>query len=60
MFNPDFGVRGIPHLAIIDPAGKVRFNALRPGKPEAIAEKIDALLNEFKLGAPAGSIGAAR
>ncbi len=60
VFNPDFGVRGIPHLAIIDPAGKVRFNALRPGKPEAIAEKIDALLNEFKLGAPAGSIGAAR
>jgi hypothetical protein len=52
VFNPEYGVRGIPHLALIDPAGKVRFNALRPGNPAEEAEKIDALLKEFKLKAP--------
>jgi thiol-disulfide isomerase/thioredoxin len=52
VFNPDFGVRGIPHIAIIDPSGKVRHNALRPGKLSSDTEKIDALLKEFKLPAP--------
>src|SRR5690606_186680 len=28
VFNPDFGVYGIPHMAIIDPAGVVRWNGL--------------------------------
>lgn len=51
VFNPDFGVRGIPHVAIIDPAGKVRFNGLHP-MDKSIEDKIDALLAEFKLPAP--------
>ena len=51
-FNPMFGVSGIPHLAIIAPDGTVRFNELRPGDPAEEAEKIDALLKEFKLAAP--------
>lgn len=52
VFNPEYGVRGIPHLVIIDPAGKVRHNALRPGKASEEAEKIDALLKEFNLKMP--------
>jgi len=52
-FDPNYGVRGIPHLAIIDPSGKVRFNELRPKDPAEEAEKIDALLKEFKLKTPA-------
>lgn len=57
VFNPDFGVRGIPHLAIIDPSGKVRHNGLRPGNSAEEAEKIDAILTEFKMQTPAGKIG---
>lgn len=53
VFNPDFGVRGIPHIAIIDPAGKVRYNELRPGRLASETEKIDGLLKEFKLPTPA-------
>ncbi len=30
-FNPDFGVSGIPHVAIIDAEGIVRYNGLSPG-----------------------------
>lgn len=52
-FNPNYGVRGIPHLALIDPAGKVRFNELRPGDPADEAERIDSLLKEFNLKYPA-------
>jgi len=51
-FNPDFGVRGIPHIAIVTPDGKVRFNGLRPGNLAAEAERIDTLLKEFKLPHP--------
>ena len=51
-FNPGFGVKGIPHVAIIAPDGTVRWNELRPGDPTHDAEKIDALLKEFKLAAP--------
>jgi thiol-disulfide isomerase/thioredoxin len=50
-FNPDFGVMGIPHLAILDPDGKVRFNELRPSDP-SIEDKIDNLLKEFKMAVP--------
>jgi hypothetical protein len=50
-FNPDFGVMGIPHLAILDPDGKVRFNELRPSDP-SIEDKIDNLLREFKMAVP--------
>lgn len=53
VFNPEYGVRGIPHVAIIDPAGIVRFRGLHPGVDPAMeAEKIDALLREFHLPAP--------
>ena len=48
VFNPDYGVTGIPHMAIIAPDGTVRHNGLHPGMPHA--EKlalIDALLAEF-------------
>lgn len=51
-FNPNYGVSGIPHLALIDPSGKVRYNELRPRDPAEEAEKIDELLKEFKLKAP--------
>ncbi|MGQ0629306.1 MAG: TlpA family protein disulfide reductase [Phycisphaerales bacterium] len=51
-FNPNFGVKGIPHLAILAPDGTVRWNELRPGDPAEEAEKIDALLKEFKLPMP--------
>lgn len=53
VFNPEYGVKGIPHVAIIDPAGKVRFNGLHPGSDaEGKYNKIDALLKEFNLPAP--------
>lgn len=52
VFNPDFGVRGIPHVAIIDPEGKVRHNGLHPASIAKDAELIDKLLEEFKLPKP--------
>jgi hypothetical protein len=30
VFNPDFGINGIPHVAILDPNGVVRFRGLHP------------------------------
>jgi thiol-disulfide isomerase/thioredoxin len=53
VYNPDYGVRGIPHVVIIDAGGKVRFNDLHPADPlpEHVA-KIDALLREAKLPSP--------
>jgi thiol-disulfide isomerase/thioredoxin len=50
-FNPDFGVQGIPHVAIIDSKGIVRYNGLYPNPVEE-SEKIDALLKEAGLKAP--------
>lgn len=48
VFNPDYGVRGIPHMAIIAPDGTVRHNGLHPSLPHAEkVEKIDAILKEF-------------
>jgi len=53
VFNKDFGITGIPHLAILDAQGRVRFNNLRPYNPPAgEAEKIDALLREAGLPFP--------
>jgi len=53
VFNPDFGVRGIPHVAIIDPEGVVRYNNLHPSDPlKQKAEKIDGLLKKAGLPAP--------
>lgn len=53
VFNPMYGVKGIPHVAIIDAEGRVRYNALRPYNPPFHeAEKIDALLREAGLKYP--------
>ena len=51
VFNPDYGIRGIPHMAIIAPDGTVRHNAIHPAEPGK-EEKIDALLKEFQLKVP--------
>jgi hypothetical protein len=54
VFNPDYGVNGIPHVAIIDPEGKVRYNGLHPAVPlKEKADKIDALLKAAGLATPA-------
>ncbi|MCX6954419.1 MAG: TlpA disulfide reductase family protein, partial [Verrucomicrobia bacterium] len=50
VFNPDYGITGIPHMVIIAPDGTIRHRGLHPAMPHA--EKvgmIDALLKEFKL-----------
>lgn len=54
VFNEDYGIDGIPHVAILDPNGAVRYNGLHPmaPKPEKYG-KIDGLLKEFKLPVPA-------
>jgi thiol-disulfide isomerase/thioredoxin len=54
VFNPEYGVEGIPHMVIIDAEGKVRHRALHPGASinEKIA-KIDPLLVEAGLELPA-------
>jgi thiol-disulfide isomerase/thioredoxin len=44
-FNKDFGVRGIPSLAILDATGRVRHAGLS-GFDETLAGKIEALLAE--------------
>ncbi len=54
VFNPDYGVVGIPHLAILAPDGTVRHTGLHPAMPSP--EKfalIDAILAEFDLPLPA-------
>ena len=49
VFNPDYGVRGIPTMVIIAPDGTVR-HSMHPMKVET--EMIDAVLKEFKLPVP--------
>lgn len=56
VFNDQYFVQGIPHLAIIAPDGTVRHNGLNP---HALSEEqehamIDALLDEFGLDKPEG------
>lgn len=54
-FNPNFGVMGIPHFAVIDAAGKVRYNEIRPGTPaefKVLADQVDELLKEAGLKVP--------
>jgi thiol-disulfide isomerase/thioredoxin len=59
VFNPDYGVRGIPHVAILDAEGKVRYNGLHPSSPlSEKTAKIDALLKEAGLPAPPSPGGA--
>lgn len=56
VFNPDYGVVGIPHLAIIAPDGTVRHNGLNPHDPKAdVVGKVTAILKEFNLPLPAKS-----
>ncbi|MGD9790986.1 MAG: TlpA family protein disulfide reductase [Phycisphaerales bacterium] len=45
-FNPQFGVRGIPSMAIIDASGTVRHAGMHPSNP-GITDKIDALLKDM-------------
>jgi thiol-disulfide isomerase/thioredoxin len=55
LFNPDFGVRGVPHMVILDARGVVRFRGLHPGRG-TLADKaamIDPLLAEAGLRTPA-------
>ena len=53
VFNPDYGISGIPFVAIIAPDGTVRYAGLNPGDPRAdIGGKIAALLKEFHLPVP--------
>ncbi|MGE4196666.1 MAG: TlpA family protein disulfide reductase [Phycisphaerales bacterium] len=56
VFNPDFGVNGIPHVAIIDAKGIVRERGLHPNSRvvpfEDKVAKIDALLKEAGLPTP--------
>jgi len=47
VYNHDYGIRGIPHVAILDVDGAVRFNRLHPAMPmEEKTSKIDQLLAE--------------
>ena len=56
VFNPGYGVIGIPHMTIIAPDGTVRHNGMHPATPHPQkAEKIDAILKEFGLKVPAKS-----
>jgi len=53
VFNPDYGVEGIPHMVIIAPDGTLRHSHLHPGNPSAdVAGKVSALLKEFGLATP--------
>ena len=51
VFNPDYGVRGIPHLAIVDAEGTVRYNGLHPSTTSLAekSKKIDALLKPLGI-----------
>jgi thiol-disulfide isomerase/thioredoxin len=53
VFNPDFGVRGIPHVAIIGADGKTAYNNLDPRDPMAEkVKKINGLLKKAGLAHP--------
>ncbi|MBN8691132.1 MAG: TlpA family protein disulfide reductase [Armatimonadetes bacterium] len=50
VFNPDYGVDGIPHMAIVDSKGVLRFSGLHPSGVtlEQKIKMIDPLLAEIK------------
>lgn len=53
VYNPEYGVQGIPHVAIIDPSGKTRYNGIHPSSPfEDKVTKINKLLKEADLEHP--------
>jgi thiol-disulfide isomerase/thioredoxin len=54
VFNPDYGVTGIPHVVIIDTAGVVRYRGLHPGGPlDEKTAKVSPLLSEGGRTVPA-------
>lgn len=57
IFDKGYAVSSIPHMAIIAPDGKVRYNGLNPATTSfaKMAEMIDALLKEANLKTPPGS-----
>jgi len=44
VFNPDFGIRGIPFVAVLDKEGKVFKAGLHPGDEDAIRAAVDECL----------------
>ena len=61
VFNPEYGIDGIPHMVIIDAQGKVRHRAMHPAEPiNAKIAKIDPLLVEAGLELPAMSKSAVK
>jgi thiol-disulfide isomerase/thioredoxin len=55
VFNPDYGVMGIPHMAIVGPDGTLRYNGLGGSMPR-VKQVIDSLLAESRT-QPAGRSG---
>jgi len=52
-FNPDYGVTGIPHVAIVDPEGIVRYNGMSPhGDITHKTQIINELLQKAGLPTP--------
>ncbi len=51
VFNPDYGVDGIPHMAIIDAKGVLRYSGIHPGATptDEKIKMIDGLLKEANL-----------
>jgi thiol-disulfide isomerase/thioredoxin len=53
VFNPAYGVTGIPHMTIIAPDGTVRHNGMHPATPHPEkTAKINPILKEFGLKVP--------
>jgi thiol-disulfide isomerase/thioredoxin len=53
VYNPEFGIEGIPFTAILDPAGRVRFSSLHPKNDHArIRQYLIDLLKEAGLDHP--------
>jgi len=44
VFNPDFGIRGIPFVAVLDKDGKVFKAGMHPSDEDAIRAAVDELL----------------
>jgi thiol-disulfide isomerase/thioredoxin len=54
VFNPAYGIEGIPHVVIIAPDGTTRHRANGLRLDDAVA-RVDALLEEFDLPRPAAA-----
>lgn len=53
VFNPEYGVRGIPHVVIIDPDGVIQHRGLHPSEPlKDKVKKINAILKDFDMPVP--------